>query len=85
MAPLQSASSRLGRDRAAELDAALGAAGTPGFQNEGDNEPTGLHVSNGSTAIGGMPGTLDNLENPRAFLTRQHGENVLWEIVKQNR
>jgi hypothetical protein len=38
----------------------------------------------GSTAIEGMPGTLENLENPRAFLTRQHGENVLWEIVKTN-
>jgi hypothetical protein len=31
-----------------------------------------------------MRGTLQNLENPRAFLTRQHGENVLWEIVKAN-
>jgi hypothetical protein len=30
----------LGRDRPAELDAELAAAGTPGFQNDGDNEPT---------------------------------------------
>jgi hypothetical protein len=43
-----------------------------------------LHVSTGSTAIEGIPGTTENLEKPRAFLTRQHGENVLWEIVKTN-
>ena len=47
-----------------------------------DNEPTGLHVSVGSTAVDGLPGTLNNLNHPRAFLTRQHGENVLWEIRK---
>ena len=47
-----------------------------------DNEPTGLHVSIGSTSVDGLPGTLNNLAKPRAFLTRQHGENVLWEIRK---
>jgi hypothetical protein len=47
-----------------------------------DNEPTGLHVSVGSTAVDGLPGTTNNLVKPRAFLTRQHGENVLWEIRK---
>jgi hypothetical protein len=41
-------------------------------------------MSVGSTAIEGMPGILDKLDNPRAFLTCQHGENVLWEIVKTN-
>jgi hypothetical protein len=41
-------------------------------------------MSVGSTAIEGMPGTLDKLQNPRAFLTCQYGENVLWEIVKTN-
>jgi hypothetical protein len=45
-----------------------------------DNEPTGLHVSTGSTAAADLPGTWNNLVSPRAFLTRQHGENVLWEI-----
>jgi Bacterial protein of unknown function (DUF839) len=48
----------------------------------GDNEPTGLHVSNGSTDINGQPGTLSNLMGARAFLTRQHGQNQVWEIVK---
>jgi hypothetical protein len=33
-------------------------------------------MSVGSTAIEGMPGTLDKLQNPRAFLTCQYGENV---------
>src|SRR5215470_18220420 len=47
-----------------------------------DNEPTGLHVSVGSTSVSGLPGTLNNLDHPRAFLTRQHGENILWEIRK---
>lgn len=47
-----------------------------------DNEPTGLHVSVGSTSGSELPGTLNNLDHPRAFLTRQHGENVLWEIRK---
>ena len=47
-----------------------------------DNEPTGLHVSVGSTSADGLPGTITNLVKSRAFLTRQHGENVLWEIRK---
>src|SRR5262249_54386647 len=47
----------LGRDTASEADAALLDASTPGFQNEGDNEPTGLIVSDGSTDIDGMIGT----------------------------
>ncbi len=73
----------LGRDRASELDTTL--AGTPGFQNEGDNEPTGLQVSNGSTSVEGLLGTSANLEHARAFLTRQHGENEVWEIIKTRR
>jgi len=46
-----------------------------------DNEPTGLHVSTGGTSISDLPGTWNNLNSPRAFLTRQHGDNQLWEIV----
>jgi secreted PhoX family phosphatase len=46
-----------------------------------DNEPTGLHVSTGGTSVADLPGTLNNLVSPRAFLTRQHGQNQLWEIV----
>jgi len=72
----------LGRDTQSEVDAAYLDAGTSGYQNEGDQEPTGLHVSVGSTSAAAMPGTMANLDNPRAFLTRQHGENVVWEIIK---
>jgi hypothetical protein len=70
----------LGRDTASEQDSAL--LGTPGFQNEGDNEPTGLHVSNGNTSAGGLLGTLSNLEHARWFVTQQHGLNRVWEIVR---
>jgi hypothetical protein len=73
----------LGRDPASELDTTL--AGTPGFQNEGDNEPTGLHVSNGNASVEGLVGTSGGLVNVRGFLTRQHGENEVWEIVKTRR
>jgi len=72
----------LGRDTQSEIDAAFLDAGTSGYQNEGDQEPTGLHVSVGSTSASAMPGTMANLDHPRAFLTRQHGENVVWEIIK---
>jgi hypothetical protein len=58
----------LGRDRIAET--------------HGDNEPTGLHVSNGSTAADGQPGTLQNLMGARGFFTQQHGENTVYEILK---
>jgi hypothetical protein len=50
--------------------------------NDEDNEPTGLHVSNGNELKNGQPGTLLNLLFARGFLTRQHGDNVVWEIVK---
>jgi len=50
--------------------------------NGEDNEPTGVHVSAGFPIPAGMPGTLADLFNVRAFLTRQHGENVVWEIIK---
>jgi hypothetical protein len=55
---------------------------SPSWARGEDNEPTGLHVSVGSTTVDGLPGTTNNLVKPRAFLTRQHGENVLWEIRK---
>ena len=71
----------LGRDKLAEIDASL--LGTPGYQNEGDNEPTGLHVSTGSTLASGIPGTLANLDHPRAFFTQQHGMNTVYEVVKK--
>ena len=67
----------LGRDKLAEADAAFGEAGTPGFQNDGDNETTGLHFSNG----GGLPGMPLPESGGVLFFTQQHGENNLYQIV----
>ena len=43
-----------GRDPSATLDSAFGAF--DGFQNEGDNEITGFHVSNGDPSTNGILG-----------------------------
>jgi hypothetical protein len=75
----------LGRDPSATLDSALSAnASTNGFQNEGDNEITGIHVSDGNTRVNGILGAQE--PHPfhggwRAFYTQQHGDNVTWEIL----
>jgi hypothetical protein len=50
-------------------------------RKEGDNEPTGLHLSVGSTSPFAMPGTMNNLKHPRAFFTRQHGDNAVTAIL----
>ncbi|MBK8175821.1 MAG: DUF839 domain-containing protein [Rhodospirillales bacterium] len=46
----------------------------------GDNEPTGIHVSNGKPGIGNMFGRASGLDGARAFFTQQHGMNEVWEI-----
>jgi hypothetical protein len=71
-----------GRDASATIDSALG--GTPGFQNDGDNEITGIHVSDGDPGKDGILGA--KVPHPfrggwRAFWTQQHGDNVTWELV----
>ena len=73
----------LGRDPSATLDSGLSAAGK-GFQNEGDNEVTGLHVSDGDPDVNGILGAkipLPFFAGWRVFYTQQHGENTTWEIV----
>jgi hypothetical protein len=72
-----------GRDASATLDSAL--AGTPGFQNEGDNEITGIHVSDGDASVDGLIGT--SVPRPfggrwRVFWTQQHGDNTTFEILR---
>ncbi len=69
-----------GRDASATIDSACGSA----CGNDGDNEITGIHVSNGDPGPDGVLGA----ETPklfedgwRAFYTRQHGDNVTFEIV----
>jgi hypothetical protein len=42
-----------GRDASATIDSGL--SGLTGFQNEGDNEITGWHLSDGDSFIGGIP------------------------------
>ena len=71
-----------GRDASATIDA--GFAGLAGFQNEGDNEITGFHVSNGDPSPRGLLGA--SIPRPfrdgwRMFYTQQHGDNVTWEVV----
>jgi hypothetical protein len=73
----------LGRDSSSTLDSSLSAGGH-GFQNEGDNEITGFHVSDGDPTAGGILGAklpLPFVLGWRVFYTQQHGDNQTWEIV----
>lgn len=71
-----------GRDPSATLDS--GFSGLAGFQNEGDNEITGFHVSNGDPSPHGLLGAATPRpfkDGWRIFYTQQHGENFTWEIL----
>ncbi len=73
-----------GRDASATLDSGLGSVSGNGFQNDGDNEITGFHVSDGDPTTGGILGARK--PNPffdgwRVFYTQQHGDNNTWEII----
>jgi hypothetical protein len=50
-----------------------------------DNEPTGVFVSNGSASLKQLLGTSESLESVRGFVTQQHGDNVLYEFVRQRK
>jgi hypothetical protein len=70
-----------GRDPSATLDASSGGFG----KNEGDNEITGVHVSDGDPSVDGIlggkvPQLFDN-KNWRWFYTQQHGDNDTWEVT----
>ena len=55
-----------------------------GFQNEGDNEITGIHESNGDPTADGLLGATipQGLTHGwRLFYTQQHGDNVTSEII----
>ena len=71
-----------GRDASATIDSGL--QGTSGFQNDGDNEITGIHVSDGDSTPRGILGA----KKPRpfqgkwrVFYTQQHGDNITYEII----
>ena len=73
-----------GRDEASTLDATIAAGDDNGFQNDGDNELTGIHISNGDATVEGLLGT--KVPTPfqdgwRVFYTRQHGHNETYEIT----
>jgi len=73
---------RAGPDPSATLDAAFIAIS--GFQNEDDNEITGIHMSNGDPGQGGILGaSVPKLfkDGWRLFYTGQHGDNVTWEVL----
>ena len=67
-----------GRDASATFDA----SGGPSY-NDGDNEITGIHVSDGDPTAAGLLGAKvpDPLSASwRTFWTQQHGDNVTWEV-----
>jgi len=69
-----------GRDASALYDATT----SPGY-NDGDNEITGIHVSDGDASVGGILGA--KAPQPfdgtwRIFWTQQHGDNVTWEVTR---
>ena len=74
-----------GRDPSATIDSALNDAHSAnGFQNDGDNEITGIHISDGDPTAYGILGA----KNPRpfrdgwrVFYTQQHGDNITYEII----
>jgi secreted PhoX family phosphatase len=69
-----------GRDASATLDAANGGFG----KNDGDNEITGPHVSDGDPSVKGILGTKDpnfGKDGWRWFWTHQHGDNLTFEVL----
>jgi hypothetical protein len=69
-----------GRDPSATIDSALGSASG----NDGDNEITGAHVSDGDTSVDGILGAkIPDLSDSgwRWFWTQQHGDNTTWEVT----
>lgn len=74
-----------GRDLSATIDSDLAEdAEQTAFQNEGDNEITGIHVSDGDAGVSGLLGA--KVPTPfangwRVFFTQQHGLNQTWEIL----
>ncbi len=76
----------IGRDPLATMDTLIGASGAEGFQNEGDNEITGIHISDGDATEAGLIGTKEPTPFQggwRVFYTQQHGENTTWEVLSR--
>jgi secreted PhoX family phosphatase len=57
------------------------ALGQDPLATDEDNEPTGVHMSEGDSTIQGLIGTKVFKKNQaRLFFTQQHGENNLYEV-----
>ena len=72
-----------GRDASATLDSWLRTF-VANFQNDGDNEITGIHISDGDPSPDGILGAKTPKpfdDGWRVFYTRQHGDNQLYEII----
>jgi hypothetical protein len=64
---------------------ALGLDRVAGVTGEEDNEPTGLHMSEGDSSINGLIGTKTlKTDRARLFFTQQHGENNLFEVFPRD-
>jgi hypothetical protein len=61
------------------------ALGQDQMATDEDNEPTGLHMSEGDATINGLIGTK-TFKKDRAllFFTQQHGENNLFEVFPRD-
>jgi hypothetical protein len=77
-----------GRDPEATGDIAIKEPPAPPLltHNDGDNELTGIHVSDGSTGFDGIlgaktPSNAGGWSPWRIFVTGQHGANITYEIV----
>ncbi|MDX6690002.1 MAG: hypothetical protein QOG15_1459 [Solirubrobacteraceae bacterium] len=51
------------------------------FNNDGDNEVTGVHASDGDDDVSGLLGTKQVRPGARLFYTQQHGDNVTYQII----
>jgi hypothetical protein len=77
-----------GRDASATLDSSVSALySSPSFYNDGDNEITGFHVSDGDPGKSGIlgaksPQLFGDEGGWRAFYTQQHGDNVTYELLR---
>jgi len=73
-----------GRDPSATIDSANGGFG----KNDGDNEITGPHVSDGDPSVRGILGAkVPNVfrDGWRWFWTQQHGDNFTFEVLPARR
>jgi hypothetical protein len=75
-----------GRDPEATSDIGLKEIPPVRTHNDGDNELTGIHVSDGSTAADGILGSdlpkgAGGWSPWRIFITGQHGANITYEIL----